>query len=97
MVGFRALSFAPASAYCPFRGLARSMGITRNFRHQDYELICSASALDSGRFVPGLVVCKQIWPTRPRTIEMRRGDFASEDSALDAAHNQGIEWIRDYG
>jgi hypothetical protein len=74
------------------------MATTRIFRHQDYELICSANALDSGKFVPGLVVSKQVWPTRPRTIEMRRGDYyPTEDTAIEAAHSQGIEWILNYG
>lgn len=73
------------------------MPSTRIIRHQDYELTCSASALDSGRFVAGLVVCKQIWPTRPRTIEMRRADYLSAETALDAAQSQGVDWIRDYG
>jgi hypothetical protein len=73
------------------------MQTTRIVRHQDYELTCSANLLDSGRFVPGLVVSKQVWPTRPRTIDMRRGDFVTEESALDAAQRQGIDWIRDYG
>ena len=33
---------------------------------------------------------KQVWPTRPRTIEMRRGDYATEDGAIEAAHTQPI-------
>ena len=73
------------------------MQTTRIVHHREYELTCSASALDSGKFVPGLVVCKQIWPTRPRTIEMLRGDFLTEETALDAAQSQGVAWIRDYG
>lgn len=73
------------------------MSQTRIVRHQDYELHCSVSSLDSGRYVASLVVCKQIWPTRPRTIDVPRGDYLSEESALDAAQSQGIEWIRDYG
>jgi hypothetical protein len=74
-----------------------AMQSTRVIRHQDYELTCSASALDSGKFVPSLVVCKQVWPTRPRTIEIRRGDYLTEETALDAAQSQGVDWIRDYG
>ena len=73
------------------------MQTTRIVRHHDYEMTCSAIVQDSGRFVPGLTVCKQVWPTRPRTIEMRRGDFTTEETALDAAQSQGIDWIRDYG
>jgi hypothetical protein len=44
-----------------------------------------------------LTVCKQVWPTRPREIAVPRGDYLSAQSAIDAAHAQGIEWIRDYG
>jgi len=73
------------------------MSTNKTFRHQDYELHCSANTLDSGRFVPGLVVSKQVWPTRPRTIEMQRGDYLTEETAIDAAHTQGIEWILNYG
>ena len=46
----------------------------RIFRHQDYELQCSANAVDSGRFAPTLVVSKQVWPTRPRVIAVPRGE-----------------------
>jgi len=73
------------------------MGTSRIFRHQDYELHCSAKALDSGKFVPELIVSKQVWPTRPRTIEVRRGDYPTEESAIEAAHSQGVEWIVNYG
>lgn len=67
------------------------------FRHQNYELICSAKAVDSGRFAPTLVVSKQIWPTRPREIAVERGDYLTADAAIDAAHSQGIAWISNYG
>jgi len=73
------------------------MGITKIFRHRDYELQCSAKASDNGKFSPSLVVCKQVWPTRPREIAVPRGDHASEDAAIDAAYAQGIEWITNYG
>lgn len=73
------------------------MPSTRIVRHQDYELTCSASTMDNGRFAAGLVVCKQIWPTRPRNIEMRRVDYPTAETALDAAQSQGVDWIRDYG
>jgi len=67
------------------------------FRHQNYELICSAKAVDRGKFAPTLVVSKQVWPTRPREIAVERGDYLTEDAAIDAAHNQGIAWILHYG
>jgi hypothetical protein len=75
----------------------RKMGTTKIFRHRDYELQCSAKAADNGKFAPGLVVCKQVWPTRPREIAVPRGDFVTEDSAIDAAYAQGVEWIANYG
>lgn len=73
------------------------MDASRVFRHENYELHCSASAVDGGRFVPALVVTKQVWPTRPRTIALRSGHYASEETAIEAAHAQGIEWIASYG
>jgi hypothetical protein len=73
------------------------MDSTRLFRHQDYELQCSATCADSGKFVPSLVVSRQSWPRRPRIIAVQRGEHCSEETAIDAAHAQGIEWIRDYG
>jgi len=73
------------------------MGASQTFRHQDYELICSAKAVDSGRFAPTLTVSKQVWPTRPREIAVQRGDYTTEQTAIDAAYAQGIEWIAHYG
>ncbi len=73
------------------------MDSTRTFRHQNYELVCTAKAVDGGRFCPGLVVSKQVWPTRPREIAVARGEYLSEEAALEAACAQGIEWIANYG
>jgi len=73
------------------------MDATKTFHHQGYDLLCCAKAVDSGKFAPTLIVCKQIWPTRPRVISMRRGDYLTEETAIDAAHTQGIEWILNYG
>ena len=73
------------------------MGVTRTFRHKDYELVCAATAVDGGKFVPSIVASKQIWPSRPRNIAIARGDYSTEESALDAAYAQGIEWIENYG
>ena len=73
------------------------MDATRVFRHQDYELICTAKAVDGGRFAPTLIVSKQVWPTRPREIAVRRGEYTSEETAIEAAYAQGVEWIREYG
>ncbi len=73
------------------------MDATRIVRHQAYELICSAKAVDGGKFVPNLVLCKQAWPRRPRVIAVPRGEYLSEEVAIDAAQTQGVEWIQNYG
>ena len=73
------------------------MGATKIFRHQDYEMLCGAQPIDGSRFAPTLVVSKQAWPRRPRTIDIRRGDYLTEEAAIDAAYAQGVEWILNYG
>lgn len=73
------------------------MQATRVVRHQAYELTCSATADDAGRFVPALVLSKQAWPRRPRVIAVPRGDYLSEEVAIDAAYTQGVDWIQNYG
>jgi hypothetical protein len=73
------------------------MSATRTFRHQEYELLCSAKAVDGGKFAPTVVVSKQVWPTRPREIDVRRGDYTTEEAAINAAFAQGVEWISNYG
>lgn len=73
------------------------MGASKVFRHENYELHCSACAVDNGRFVPAVIVTKQIWPTRPRNIAVRSGSFPTEETAIEAARTQGIEWIVSYG
>lgn len=73
------------------------MNASQTFRHQDYELLCSARAVDSGRFAPSLVITRQVWPTRPREIAMQRGHHATAQAAIDAAHAQGVEWVLHYG
>ena len=70
---------------------------SRNFRHHGYELLCSAQAVAAGKFAPTLVICTQAWPKRPRVIAVRRGDFVTEEAAIDSAYAQGVEWIRDFG
>ena len=74
-----------------------SLSTSRVFRHENYELHGSAGAVDNGKFVPAVVVTKQIWPTRPRNIAVRSGNYASEETAIEAARTQGIEWIMSYG
>lgn len=73
------------------------MAPTQTFRHQDYELLCSAKPVDGDRFAPMLIVSKQVWPTRPREIAVERGDHATAQLAIDAAYAQGIQWIANYG
>jgi len=73
------------------------MGASRVFRHENYELLCSANAVDSGRFTAAVVVTKQIWPTRPRIIAMPRANYPTEETAIEAARAQGVEWIVSYG
>jgi hypothetical protein len=69
----------------------------RIFRHEGYDLRCAARRVDGGRFAPELIVCKQVWPTRPRVIALEAGSYASEATAIDAAYAQGVEWIVNYG
>lgn len=73
------------------------MGATQTFRHQDYELLCTAKPIDGERFAPILMVSKQVWPTRPREIAVKRGDYVTAQAAIDAAYAQGVEWIANYG
>ena len=73
------------------------MDATRTFRHQHYDLHCSAKMIDGGRFTASLIACKDVWPTRPRVIAMPRGDYLTEETAIDAAHTPGIEWVLNYG
>ena len=73
------------------------MTVTKIIKHQDYELQCSAKALDSGKFAPVLVDARQAWPSRPRTLAARGDDFPTEESAIESAHTQGVEWGQNYG
>jgi hypothetical protein len=73
------------------------MDAARTFRHQGYDLLCGSKAIDNGKFAPTLIVCKAVWPTRPRIIAVDRGDHSTEQIAIDAAHTKGVEWILNYG
>ena len=66
-------------------------------QYRGYELVCHGRALDGGRFVPTLVVSKQIWPTRPRSIDVPPGDYKTLQTAIEAAHAKGVEWVEHYG
>lgn len=73
------------------------MTLTQAIRLQDYDLLCGATPNDSGQFKPTLVITKNVWPSRPRTIAIQRGAFANQEGAIQAAHAQGLEWIANYG
>jgi hypothetical protein len=74
-----------------------TMSTTQTFRLKNYELVCGARAVDNGRFLPTLVISSNTWPSRPRTIAVRRDDFATETNAIESAHAQGLAWIADFG
>jgi hypothetical protein len=76
---------------------AAPMDTNTIFQHKGYELRCGARALDSGSFMPTLVVSKHLWPSRPRTIAMDSEGCRSVDDAIASAHAQGLAWVRDYG
>ncbi|WPB57842.1 hypothetical protein [Xylophilus sp. GOD-11R] len=67
------------------------------FRHGDYQLACSARRLANGRYLPSLVVTKNVWPTRARTIAIEARDFEVETAAIEEARIRGLEWIAHYG
>ena len=68
-----------------------------SYRHRDYELHCGAKVLDNGKFAPTLLVIRQGWPSRPREVAVSRGDYGTEEAAVQAAHVQGVDWIANYG
>ncbi|XAH21903.1 hypothetical protein AAFF27_18000 [Xylophilus sp. GW821-FHT01B05] len=67
------------------------------FHHGHYLLACSARVLANGRFVPELVITKDVWPTRPRSIAIEKAEFEIEEEAIAAARSRGLEWITNYG
>ena len=73
------------------------MNTTHTFRVGNYTLTCSAQPTDQGRFEPFLVISKQVWPMRPRTISVRRGAHLSAELAIESAHAQGIVWVTNFG
>jgi hypothetical protein len=70
---------------------------TQTFHLKHYDLTCSAQACDNGMFQPALMVSKNIWPSRPRTIAVRRDRHLTADIAIESARAQGLDWVRDYG
>ena len=73
------------------------MDMTRVFKWENWELLCSAKPVEAGRFAPSLIVSKQVWPNRPREIAVPRGQHTTQETAIDAAYSSGLEWIRNYG
>jgi hypothetical protein len=67
------------------------------FRLNGYELTCSAHVSDNGRFEPTLVIAKHNWPSRPRTIAVRRGAHPTPEVAIESARAQGVEWVANFG
>jgi hypothetical protein len=73
------------------------MSATQVFRLKNYELVCGTRPVDGGKFEPTLVISSNTWPSRPRTIAVRRGSYSTEAVALESAHTQGLEWIANFG
>ena len=69
----------------------------QTFRSDRYDLVCSARACANGTFQAALVISKNIWPSRPRTIAVRAGRHPTADIAIESAHAQGLEWVRNFG
>lgn len=73
------------------------MTATQTFRLERYDLTCSARPCDNGMYEPAVVVARNIWPSRPRTIAVNRDRHPSADSAIESARAQGLEWVRNFG
>jgi hypothetical protein len=73
------------------------MVATRTFHLKDYDLTCSAQACDNGMFQAALVIARNRWPSRPRTIAVSRDRLPTAEDAIASAHAQGLEWIRNFG
>lgn len=73
------------------------MTATQHFRVKDYELTCSARVSDNGTFEPVLVIAKQAWPSRPRSIAVNRGAHPTAEVAIESARAQGVEWVANFG
>jgi len=69
----------------------------QTFRSERYDLVCSAQACDNGMFRSVLVISKNVWPSRPRTIAVRAERHSSADIAIESAHAQGLEWVKNFG
>ena len=70
---------------------------TQTFHLKHYDLTCSAQACDDGLYQPCVVIASNVWPSRPRTIAVRRDRHPTIEIAIESAHEQGLEWIRNFG
>ena len=68
-----------------------------NFEHREYDLVCSLTALDGGKYAPAVVATPKAWPRRPRSLAIRPATFDTEDEALAAARAQATAWVDNYG
>ena len=68
-----------------------------NFVHRDYELACSVTVLDGGKYVSAVVATAKAWPRRARCLAMGPATFDTEDEALVAARAQATAWVDNYG
>jgi hypothetical protein len=67
------------------------------FEHRDYDLACSVSVLDGGKYAPVVVATAKAWPRRARSLAIRPATFDTEDEALAAARAQATAWVDNYG
>jgi hypothetical protein len=73
------------------------MSTVETVKLKDYTLYCGARAVDSGSFMPTLMVASNIWPSRPRIIAVQGRDFLTEAQAVASAHEQGLAWVGEFG
>jgi hypothetical protein len=73
------------------------MSETQTFHLKHYDLTCGAQPCDNGLFQPSLVIARNVWPSRPRTIAVRRDHYPTAAIAIESAHAQGLEWVREFG
>jgi hypothetical protein len=69
----------------------------QTFRYEHYDLVCSARPCDNGMFRSVLVISKNVWPSRPRTIDVRPDPHPTAEVAIKSAYDQGLEWVRNFG
>ena len=67
------------------------------FEHREYDLACSVTVLDGGKYAPAVVATAKAWPRRARCLAMGPATFDTEDEALAAARAQATAWVDNYG